>query len=87
MCEICSFIGLPCIGIPSVKKERGIIMSEKRKTHTSTEVKARYNKKVYDTISIRVPKELSATFKEKCTKENVSQAQVIKTAIEEFLNK
>ncbi len=62
-------------------------MTEKRKTHTSTEVKARYNKKVYDTISIRVPKELSAAFKEKCAGENISQAQVIKQAIEDFLNK
>lgn len=62
-------------------------MSEKRKTHTSTEVKARYNKKVYDTISIRVPKELATAFKEKCTAENIPQAQVIKKAIEEFLNK
>lgn len=61
-------------------------MTDKRKTHTSTEVKARYNKKVYDTISIRVPKELAAAFKEKCTKENMSQAQVIKKAIEDFLN-
>lgn len=61
-------------------------MSEKRKTHTSTEVKARYNKKVYDTISFRIPKELSSAFKEKCTKESVSQAQIFKKAIEEFLN-
>lgn len=64
-----------------------MIVVEKRKTHTSTEVKARYNKKAYDTISIRVPKELSAAFKEKCTKENIPQAQVIKKAIEDFLNK
>ena len=61
-------------------------MSEKRKTHTSTEVKARYNKKVYDTISIRVPKELAAAFKEKCSDENIAQAQVLKKAIEDFLN-
>lgn len=62
-------------------------MSEKRKTTTSTEVKARYNKKVYDVISIRVPKEMAEAFKIKCAKENVSQAQIIKRAIEDFLNK
>lgn len=63
-------------------------MSEtNRKTKTSTQVKARYNNKVYDTISIRVPKELAAAFKEKCTAEGISQAQIIKKAIEDFLNR
>ena len=38
-------------------------MSEaKRKTRTSTQVKARYNQKVYDTISVRVPKEMASAF-------------------------
>ena len=62
-------------------------MTEKRKTHTSTEVKTRYNKKVYDTISFRIPKDLAAAFKESCSIKGVSQAQVLKNAIEEFLNK
>lgn len=61
-------------------------MNEKRKTHTSTEVKARYNKKVYDTISIRVPKAMAEAFRNKCFEEGVPQAQIIKNAIEEFLN-
>lgn len=60
---------------------------EKRKTHTSTAVKSRYNKKAYDVISARVPKELAAAFKEKCAAENIPQAQIIKKAIEEFLEK
>ena len=34
----------------------------KRKTKTSTAVKARYNEKVYDVISARVPKELAGAF-------------------------
>lgn len=58
----------------------------KRKTRTSTEVKQRYNAKVYDTISIRVPKEMAAAFKEKCAAEGVPQAQVIKKAISDFLD-
>lgn len=63
-------------------------MSEtKRKTKTSTQVKARYNNKVYDTISVRVSKELAAAFKEKCAAENISQAQIVKKAIEDFLNR
>jgi len=48
-------------------------------------VKARYNKKVYSRIAYQLPKELVAEFKAKCKEEGVSQAQVIKEAIEAFL--
>lgn len=58
---------------------------KKRKTTTSTAVKARYNKKTYDVIRASVPKELAEAFKEKCAAEGVPQAQIIKKAIEEFL--
>lgn len=58
----------------------------KRKTKTSTEVKARYNQKTYDVISVRIPKETSAAFKSKCAAEGIPQAQIIKQAIENFLN-
>lgn len=60
--------------------------NSKRKSKTSTEVKARYNKKVYDCISVRVPKAMAEAFKEKCVTEGVAQAEVIKKAIESFLN-
>lgn len=59
--------------------------TEKRKTKTSTEVKARYNKKTYDVISIRVPKETAEAFKKKCADNGIAQAQVIKSAIDKFL--
>lgn len=59
----------------------------KRKTKTSTEVKSRYNQKTYDVISVRVPKEMAEAFKAKCATDGVPQAQVIKQAIEDFLNK
>lgn len=59
----------------------------RRKTKTSTEVKSRYNQKTYDVISVRVPKELAAAFREKCDTEGAVQAQIIKKAIEEFLQK
>ena len=62
-------------------------MTEKRKTKTSTEVKTRYNQKTYDSVAVRLPKELVARFKEKCAEKGISQAQVIKQAIEDFLNK
>ena len=61
-------------------------MEEKRKTRTSSAVKQRYNQKTYDVISIRVPKETAEAFKAKCAADGVPQAQVIKTAIENFLN-
>ena len=57
----------------------------KRKTHTSTAVKQRYNEKVYSVVSVKLPKGLVAQFKEKCKVEGVSQAQIVKKAIEEFL--
>lgn len=60
---------------------------QKRKTKTSSAVKNRYNKKAYDAIIARVPKELAEAFKAKCAAEGISQAQVIKKAIEDFLNK
>ena len=49
---------------------------KKRKTKTSTAVKARYNQKTYDTISIRISKETAGAFKAKCAAEGVPQAQI-----------
>ncbi len=61
-------------------------MAEKeRKTKTSTAVKSRYNKKAYDVISVRVPKDIAEAFKAKSNAAGIPQAQIIKKAIEEFL--
>lgn len=57
----------------------------KRKTKTSSAVKNRYNKKVYDSISIKVPKQLAEDFKAKCVETGISQSQVLKKAMEEFI--
>ncbi|MBP3392487.1 MAG: CopG family transcriptional regulator [Clostridia bacterium] len=61
-------------------------MPEKRKTTTSTAVKMRYNNKVYSTISVRLHKDLVADFKNKCETEGVSQAEIVRKAVEAFLN-
>ena len=61
--------------------------NNKRKTITSTEVKNRYLKKAYDQIIIRVPKDTAAAFKEKCKSDGISQAEILKNAIDEFLKK
>ena len=59
---------------------------EKRKTHTSSEIKRRYNQKTYGAVSVQLPKDLVAHFKEKCKADGISQAQIVKKAIKEFLN-
>ena len=56
-----------------------------RKTKTSTAVKTKYNKKVYDVITVRVPKEMAESFKKKCIETGEAQAQVIKRAISEYI--
>lgn len=53
----------------------------------TSEVKRRYNNKVYATVSYALPKQLVADFKTKCKAEEISQASIIKQAIEEYLNK
>ena len=57
----------------------------KRKPRTSSEVKRRYNSKVYASVTAQLPKELVARFKDKCRETGVSQAQSIKQAIEAYL--
>lgn len=52
---------------------------------TSWQVKQRYNNKVYGVIAVRLPKDLVKEFKEKCKVENISQAQVVREAVERFL--
>ena len=58
---------------------------EKRKTRTSSAVKNRYNAKVYGVVNIKVDKELVEKFKEKCKSRGISQAQIIKKAMEDYL--
>ena len=60
-------------------------IAEKRKTTTSTEVKRRYNDKVYSKIQAELPKETVAAFRSKCAEREVSQASVLLEAIENFL--
>lgn len=58
----------------------------KRKSDTSSAVKRKYNQKTYGAVTAYVPKELATAFKEKCVAEGISQAQIIKKAIEDFLS-
>ena len=60
-------------------------MAEKRKTKISSAVKNRYNRRVYSSIIVRVPKAMAEAFKAKCAATGTPQAQVLKKAIEAFL--
>ncbi len=59
----------------------------KRKTHTSSAVKRKYNQKVYASLYVQLPKELIYAFRERTEQLGVSRAQVVKEAIEAFLAK
>ena len=52
---------------------------------SSTRATQRYIDKTYTQIAIRVPKEMASQIKEKCKKEGIPQAKIIKKAIEDFL--
>lgn len=60
---------------------------EKRKTRTSSAVKNRYASKVYGTVLVKVDKNLVEAFKQKCKEKGVSQAQILKQAMERFIEK
>lgn len=60
-------------------------MSASRKTTTSSEVKRRYNDRVYAKIYAELPKETVIAFRAKCAEKGVSQASVLLSAIERFL--
>lgn len=58
---------------------------EKRKTHTSTAVKRRYNKKVYRTITIQLKKELVGEWEEAIKEDEISKAEFVRCAITQYL--
>ena len=60
--------------------------TKKRKTTTSSAVKRRYNQKTYGAVTAYIPKEMAEAFKKKCADDGIPQAQIIKKAIEAFLN-
>lgn len=57
----------------------------KRKTTTSTEVKNRWKAANYKRVIVEIPKKDGERFKQKCERENVTQASILKDAIYKFL--
>ena len=58
----------------------------KRKTHTSSSVKNRYNDKTYTRVYYAMPKELAEKFKSKAKSLGVPMTSIFKKAIEDFLD-
>ena len=54
----------------------------KRKTHTSWQVKARYNAKAYRSFSTRIKPELSGRIDEYLKRESISKSEFLRRAIE-----
>ena len=59
----------------------------KRKTRTSSEVKARYNAKAYARIQLNVKKDKAAAYKAKCDELGITYSEPLHKAIDEILNK
>lgn len=59
---------------------------KKRKTHTSAAVKARYNKKVYRTITIRLRKELVAEWETALNEDEIAKAEFLRNSIKQYLD-
>lgn len=55
---------------------------QKRKTHTSTEVKARYNKKAYKSFSVRVKPDFYDELITFCKDNNLSYSEFLKKALD-----
>jgi len=52
---------------------------------TSSQVKARYNKKVYKTVSVQLKKGLVADWEVKLAADGLSKAAFIRNAMQEYL--
>lgn len=57
----------------------------KRKTHTSSAVKRRYNNKTYSRITVDLSKALVAEFKETLARNGETTASVLRAAIEKYI--
>jgi|GEM_PF-5836657 len=56
-------------------------MEEKRKTHTSSTVKRRYNQKAYKSITVQVKPELAERIQDYKTREGISMSELLVRAM------
>ena len=66
---------------PSPKQRRGK-MEEKRKTHTSSAVKRRYNQKAYKSITVQIKPELAERIQAYKERENISMPELLARAMD-----
>ena len=59
----------------------------KQISQKSKEAKRRYNQSHYSSIRYEEKKEIVEAFREKCRRENVAQADILRKAVLEFLGK
>ncbi|MCD7858367.1 MAG: hypothetical protein LUC48_09775 [Clostridiales bacterium] len=57
-------------------------MDEKRKTHTSSAVKRRYNQKAYKSLTVQVKPELAARIQTYKEQEGISMSQLLSRAMD-----
>lgn len=57
-------------------------MEEKRKTHTSSAVKRRYNQKTYKSITVQVKPELAERIQTYKERQGISMAQLLAMAMD-----
>lgn len=55
--------------------------------YTSTEVKRRYNEKVYKQLNVQIPRDLYEQFKESCELEETPVRQVLIRLIEDYIGR
>lgn len=55
-------------------------------SNTSWQAKAKYNKKVYKSVSVQLKKELVAEWEEQLAKDSISKSEFIRNAINNYLN-
>lgn len=60
----------------------GTSMDEKRKTHTSSAVKRRYNQKAYKSLTVQVKPELAARIQTYKEQEGISMSQLLSRAMD-----
>lgn len=62
-------------------------LKSKRKTHTSTAVKARYNAKTYTRLVVDVHKDKAAAYKAKCAELGIPYSKPLQEAIDNIIKK
>lgn len=83
--DILTHVCYSCLNL----KKCGVAMEKekRRKTKTSSEVKARYNAKTYTRIQLNVRKATANAYKEKCKQLGISCSDPLHKAIAETLDK